>query len=72
MSILNCDISHWLQYFSIAFTVAALMLAWFDKAKPSIMCLGVSVLMQIGVTSLPSCASIFDPRGVPIIGAPQR
>jgi hypothetical protein len=72
MSVWYCDLSHLLQYGSLALTLLALVLAWYDKTKFSIMVLGLSVLLQVGVTSLPSCASIFDPRGLPVVGQPAH
>jgi hypothetical protein len=72
MSVWYCDLAHWLQYGSLALTLLALVLAWLDKTKASIMWLAVSVLLQVGVTSLPSCATIWDPRGLPVVGQPAR
>jgi hypothetical protein len=71
MSVAYCDISSWLLLSSLGLTIAALVLAWSDSAKASIICLGF-VLLQVVVASLTFCPSIIDPRGVPVIGRPRR
>ena len=71
MSVAYCGISHWLLFSSLVLTIVALVLALRDSAKASIICLGF-VLLQVVVASLTSCPSIIDPRGVPVIGGPQR
>jgi hypothetical protein len=72
MSEAYCGISQWLLLSSLGFTIVALVLAWRDSAKESIICLGF-VLLQVVVASLIYyCPSIIDPRGVPVIGGPRR
>jgi hypothetical protein len=61
MSVAYCGISHWLLFSSFGFTIAALVLAWRDSTKASIICLGF-VLLQVVVASLTFCPSITDPR----------
>ena len=65
MSVAYCGISHWLLFSSLVLTIVALVLAWRDSAKESIICLGF-VLLQVVVASLTFC-----PQGVPVIGGPS-
>ncbi len=71
MSVAYCDISSWLLFSSLGFTIVALVLAWRDSAKASIICLGF-VFLQVVVASLTYCPSIIDPRGESVIGGPRR
>jgi hypothetical protein len=71
MSVGYCHISSWLLFSSLGLTIVALVLAWRDSPKASIICLGF-VLLQVVVTSLTFCPSIIDPRAVPVIGGPRR
>jgi len=61
MSVVYCNLSHWLLFSSLVLTIAALVLALRDSAKASIICLGF-VLLQVVLASLTSCPSIIDPR----------
>jgi heme A synthase len=56
MSAAYCHISSLLLFSSLVLTVVALVLAWRDSAKASIICFGF-VLLQIVVASLTFCPS---------------
>jgi hypothetical protein len=71
MPVSICDVTFYLQITSLVLSVIALLLAWFDEQKPSIMVMAFAVICQAIVTFRPACATIFDPRGVPIVGHPQ-
>ena len=51
MSVVYCDISHWLLFSSLVLTIVALVLTFRDSAEASIICLGF-VLLQVVVGSL--------------------
>jgi hypothetical protein len=71
MSVAYCDISSWLLFPSLGLTIVALVLAWRDSPKASIICFGF-VLLLVVVAFLTSCPSIIDPRGESVIGGTRR
>jgi hypothetical protein len=67
-----CDVSDVLQILSLALTAVALALAWWDRTRASIICLALSVLMQSVIAFTPTCASIIDVPGMPVVGGGRR
>jgi hypothetical protein len=69
-----CDVSDVLHILSLALTAVALALAlaWWDRTRASIICLALSVLMQSVIAFTPTCASIIDVPGMPVVGGGRR
>lgn len=72
MPISICDVNLSIQIIALVLSSMALLLAWFDKQKASIIALALAVICQGILTLRPSCAVILDPRGVPVLGRPAH
>lgn len=72
MSVTSCDVTLYLNFASMLITSLALVSAWFNWQRASTLCLGVALLIQAYITLRPSCATILDLRGVPVVGQPAH
>jgi hypothetical protein len=72
MPVTICDVTFTFNIASLFITGLALVLSWFNRQRLSIMCLGISLLIQSVIALRPPCATILDLRGVPVIGQPAH
>jgi hypothetical protein len=72
MPVAGCDITLAINSLALALALISVGLAWFNKVRPSLLCMAVTLVMQSLAIFRPSCASIIDLRHVPGIGQPAR
>ena len=72
MSVGICDVTLAINTLALAFALISVGLAWFNKTRPSLLLMAVTLVMQSIAIYRPGCASIVDLRNVPGIGQPAR